>query len=463
MDLNAKKITVAGAGITGMAVARFLAGRGARVTLSDSSPTNRISSEARQLAQHGVALELGGHQTATFTRADLVVISPGVPHTIEPVRAARNDQVPVIGEIELAARFIKTPIIAVTGTNGKTTTTELIGRMLRVATIKAFVGGNIGRPLIEQAETPEAVDWIVAEISSFQLDTIDTFRPQVAVLLNITDDHLDRYDDLAAYTASKARVFENQTDTDIAILNGHDALVRQAARQAGCRKRWFNAGPGQPGARVLADKIAVHQPGTPDSAFDLTRTRLTGTHNHENAAAACLAALAAGAAPGAIQKALDNFEPLPHRVEYVATIDEVAFYNDSKATNVGAVRRAVASFDAPVILIMGGRDKEGRFAALTDVVQARVKRIIVLGEAQDAILDALQDACNGNTERAGDLPDAVARARMAAAPGDVVLLSPACASFDMFNSYGHRGDVFRQAVKAARAARRAPRENRCPL
>ncbi len=444
---------VVGLARSGMAVARFLKAHHAHVTVTDQAVENglgQLVSEARAL---GVELELGGHRATTFETADMIVISPGVPHTLAPLEAARQCAVPVIGEVELAARYIRIPIVAVTGTNGKTTTTELLGRMLAASGLKVFVGGNIGNPLIEIADRKADLDLIVAEISSFQLDTVEMFRPHVAVLLNISPDHLDRYAGIDAYAESKARVFLNQRPDDFAVCHGNDKLVQQQSQSIRARKLNFYSRPsasdpaGQ-GAIITPRQIAIHIPDLVQGRIDLSRTGLIGPHNLENIAAASLAALAAGGSLQGVQKALDAFQALAHRLEPVGSVRDVNFVNDSKATNVDAVMRALECFNRPVVLIMGGRNKGYDFASLYDQVKQRVKKLIVIGEAGDEILATLGQAPAQGSERALNMALAVQLAYGTAEAGETVLLSPACASFDMYGSYAERGDNFRQLVGA---------------
>jgi UDP-N-acetylmuramoylalanine--D-glutamate ligase len=453
MDVKGQHIVVVGLARSGLAVARFLQTHGARVTVTDQAAEAGLVPFVAQARQLGVDLELGGHREATFKDADLIVLSPGVPHTLSHFERARQTGIPVIGEIELAFRFIHTPIVAVTGTNGKTTTTELLGRMLASSGLRVFVGGNIGNPLIEIAERDAELDLIVAEISSFQLDTIETFRPHVAVLLNISADHLDRYPDLEAYAASKARVFMNQTEEDIVVCNGIDPLAYHTCQPARSRQFHFYASPPvnetpAPGALITPRQIAVCLPGQPQARIDLARCALAGPHNRENIAAASLAALTVGGSLEGIQKALNEFPALAHRLEPVGTVAGIHFVNDSKATNVDAVIRALECFDRPVVLIMGGRNKGYDFDPLQPHVRHKVKKLIVIGEAKMEILASLGQMPSQGAETASDMPKAVELAFAAAAPGETVLLSPACASFDMFGSYADRGDTFRRLVGA---------------
>ncbi len=374
MEIAGKHILVVGLGVSGVALVRFLTRRGALVTVTDMSPEAGLAGLLPEVRSLGARLEIGGHREDTFTQADLIVLSPGVPHDILPVQKAAALGVPVIGEIELAGRFIDTPIIAVTGTNGKTTTTSLVSAMLESSGLSVFTGGNIGSPLIGYADGPNKCDRVVAEISSFQLDTIFSFRPNVAVLLNIADDHLDRYADFGAYAQSKARIFENQTEADTAVLRGNDPVIASVTN--GLKSRCQTFLHEKDYAASEEKTVAVVRTISAESGFliqiycqnnitDVYRIplqRLPGRHNAENAAAAVLAALAAGGSREGIQAALNSFSLLPHRMELVRTLAGVDYINDSKATNVDAVVRAIESFERPVILILGGRDKGGDYA-----------------------------------------------------------------------------------------------------
>jgi UDP-N-acetylmuramoylalanine--D-glutamate ligase len=447
VELAGKNILVVGLGITGVAVARFLMNRGAAVTITDQASEEALTSYLPSIRNLGIRTEFGHHHLSTFKSADLIVLSPGVPHLIPPIKKANAKGVPVWGEIELASRFIPEPIIAITGTNGKTTTTALLGEMLEQSGFKVFVGGNIGNPLIDYVHKNEKADIVVVEVSSFQLDTIDTFRPRVGILLNISEDHLDRYPDLNAYAEAKGRLFANQQTDDIAILNGADRLVRKLSKKILSKKLFFNApSDKEEGARLASQKIVLNLTGSfpmPET-IDLASIKIWGNHNIENASAACLAALSCGGTLEGIQTALNHFNGLAHRLEYVATINGARYYNDSKATNVDAVTRALEAFANPIILIMGGHDKGGSFQKLRDRIAQNTKKLIVLGEAKDVIHAALGGITS--TSAASTMEDAVLQAYQTAVPGDVVLLSPACSSFDMYSNYQQRGESFYQAV-----------------
>lgn len=449
MDLKDKSIVVVGLGRSGVSVARFLTGRGALVTVTDNRTAEALQDVLPTLSALPVNRELGAHQDTTFENADLIVLSPGVPHTIGPVAKAAAKGVPVIGEIELAFRFLKTPIIAITGTNGKSTVTELLGEMLRGSGFNVLVGGNLGTPLIEFVDQQAGVDYIVAEISSFQLDTIERFRPRISVILNITDDHLERYADFEDYARSKARIFENQGIGDICVINAADPTVLALSKNLAATTFAFNC-------EAIIDNRAwvdghtlwFHTPDDGRQPVDASDIPLKGRHNLENAAAAGLATLAAGGTLAGVAHALKHFKGLRHRVEYVDTLNGVAFYDDSKATNVDAVVRALESFAGPVVLIMGGRDKGGSYDRLKPQMARCVKQLIVMGEAADLIAPVFADRVP--VARAANMREAVGMAAASAVHGDTVLLSPACSSFDMYASYARRGDDFIASIAQLR-------------
>ena len=430
MELYNKKITVAGLGKTGFATALFLQKKGAIVTVTDTAGEDRVRGKAADLKKIGVRVELGGHSAESFENADLIVLSPGIPETIVPLKKAALKCVPITGEIELASRFIKEPIIAVTGTNGKTTATALTGRMLKDSGLKVFVGGNIGNPLISYLDQKEKAQVVVVELSSFQLDTIDTFRPKVSVLLNITEDHLDRYKNFDAYARSKGRIFKNQTEEDFAVYNDSDPFVIKLTENIKAKKIPFSSDLKENHPVILQ--------------IDLSMVKLFGRHNLENIYAASLAATAAGGTPAGIQAAVNSFKGLSHRLEYIKTVGNVKYFDDSKATNPDAVKKALESFTQPVILIMGGRNKGYDFNMLAEPVKKHVKRLILLGEAKDEIKSALGGIIS--CEPVSSMDEAVFAAHRASISKDVVLLSPACSSFGMFTGYAQRGEVFQQIV-----------------
>jgi UDP-N-acetylmuramoylalanine--D-glutamate ligase len=447
MHLEGKHILIVGLARTGIAAARFLLGRGAVVRATDAAAEAGLGPAVRELREKGLRLDLGAHPLEAFAQAELIVLSPGVPHTLAPLAQARARGVAVISEIELASRFIAAPIVAISGTNGKTTVTELVGRMLEASGKGVFVGGNIGNPLIGCVDASPAPEVVVAEVSSFQLDTIATFRPAVGVLLNITADHLDRYPDLSAYAASKMRLFENQGPSDIAVLNGSDPVIAARAGTLRSRTLYYHTPDPQGGcAAVSGGVLTVRLPGATAVGFDLGRFGPRGPHNAENAAAAAIAALAAGASPAGVQRALDTFTGLPHRLEPVGTVAGVAYVNDSKATNIDAVARALECFEAPVVLIMGGRDKGGEFERLAPAVGRHAKALIVIGAAREKIRAALGRTVP--TRTADGMGPAVRLAASLAAPGETVLLAPGCASFDAYADYRARGEDFRRVVKS---------------
>ena len=444
-DLKNKRVLVVGLKRSGVALCRFLSEQNAEIMVTDMAGREDLSAHIDAIQHLDIELELGRHQDETFESADLILLSPGVPHTIGPVKKAMAKGVPVVGEMEFASWFIEAPIVAVTGTNGKTTTTELIGRMLKASGIKTFVGGNIGTPLIEYAGRKEQTDVVVAEVSSFQLDTIRFFRPRVGILLNITDDHLDRYDDFTAYVSSKGRIFMNQGPEDTAVLNAGDPVLATIVNQIKSRVLDFNQTNTQKkGAVILKNGIFIRFKEKEEIFLDCKEIALRGRHNMENIAASSLGALAAGGTVEGIVSTLKHFKGLAHRLEYVCDKNGVEFYDDSKATNVDAVKKAVETFDVPVVMIMGGRDKGGDFHLLENCLSQRVKKLIVIGEASQIISRAFAGLFP--IVPAADMVDAVNQAYEGTQSGEVVLLSPGCASFDMFDNYAMRGEAFKQAV-----------------
>ncbi len=465
IDVDNRRFVVVGLGLSGAAVCRFLLRRKARVFATDLSTDPVIEKTAEELRGLGADILLGSHSEEAFRSADCIVISPGVPHTLAPFEDARRRGIPVIGEIELAARYVSRPMLAITGTNGKTTVTTLIGNILRRSGQRVFVGGNIGNPLIDWIDRNEPVDWIVLEVSSFQLDTSETFRPDIGVLLNITEDHLDRYASMQEYAASKFRLFRNQRAEDWAVLNAGDAFIREGAATVPSRRLWYNGSEAgaEEGVRVtdsgilwripdelievLEERFGRRMQDPADRWFRVDRDDigLSGRHNVENVAASILACMVAGASEEAIREEIRSFTGLSHRMTSVAVIDGVTFVDDSKATNIDAVVRALESYERNVVIILGGRDKMSPFERLRDAVSAHVRHAVLIGEAAGAIEEALRDLVP--IHRASSMEEAVTIGFRLAHSGDVVLLSPACASFDMFTSYAHRGQVFCEAVR----------------
>jgi len=454
--INAGSAYVVGLGEygTGRAVADALVSMGLRVTAADVKPAGELGKQIAALPAQ-VSLELGDDAYRTLLNHDLVIISPGVPPDLPVLTQARERGIEVIGELELAYRITSAPFIAVTGTKGKTTTTALIGRLLQEAGRHALVGGNIGTPIIEHALCAEPDDLLVTEVSSFQLETTRDFRPHVAVLLNFWPDHLDRHPDLRAYWAAKRRIFARQDEDDWAVLNFDDPEVRPLADEVRAQVVPFSrVEPLGRGVYVDGDRIVAAPPVTPDWRViaPVAALRLRGRHNLENALAALAAAGAAGADLDAARRTLESFEGAPNRLEEVATVAGVTFINDSQATNPTAVERGLEAMGEPIVLIAGGRAKVPDFTDLGRAVAGRVRALIVIGEAGPAIAAAAQAAGLAEVDRAETLEQAVQAAFRIAHPGDVVLLSPACASFDMFRNMAHRGEVFRSAVAALAAA-----------
>ncbi len=449
MEISGKKILVVGLARTGVALACFLAERGARVTVTDMAPAAALEEPRRALRGLGIQEELGVSQPA-WQGYDLLLLSPGVPPELPWIGAARETGIPIWGELELAGHFFTRPLIAVSGTNGKTTTTTLVGELLRASGLRPLVGGNIGTPAVSLLEQQKDADFLVLEVSSFQLDTAPNLHPQAAALLNISPDHLDRYADLAAYTASKAGLFRNQGPVDLRVLNYDDPAVRPFGAGGGRVYCFSSTQHLKEGAWLENGAIRVRIPGKLDEIFPLKDIILAGSHNQENIMAALLLALDAGAGAAACRQELARFQGLRHRLQWVAEIRGVDFYDDSKGTNVGAVARSLTFFKQPVILIAGGRDKDSDFSLLSPLIRQRVKALVLLGETREL----LARTWNGLVPAylADDMQAAVTRAFELAAPGEVVLLSPACASFDMFKDYAQRGDTFQKHVEEIRHA-----------
>jgi UDP-N-acetylmuramoylalanine--D-glutamate ligase len=445
IELAGKQVLVVGLARTGIATALFCAERGARVTATEARPEREIPETAAKLRAAGVTLELGGHLAETFVQQDLIVPSPGVPSMMPALAAARAIGVPVWSEIELAWRFLHGRLLCITGSNGKTTTTSLIGHILETARLPVQVAGNIGTPLISRVDLSSDASFTVVEASSFQLESISAFRPDIAVLLNVTPDHLDRHGSIEAYGRAKARVFENQTEEDAAVINADDSVAPQYA-PAGPRVFYFSRVTRvASGCYLRGDEIVFRCDGTETVLLVRKDIGLRGSHNIENVLAAAAAARLAGAEPAAIAEGVRTFAGVEHRIEYVATISGVEYFNDSKATNVDATLKALDAFPGNVLVILGGKDKGSDYGILRQALRGHARMALLIGTAADKIEADLAGVIP--MERAETLARAVEMASRHARPGDVVLLAPACASFDQFENYEQRGRVFKQLVR----------------
>ncbi len=450
MDVNGKKVLIIGAGRSGIAASRFLAARGAVVALNDRKPFVDWPNEALRLKGEGVGLLTGDVPSWLLDQVELVVLSPGVPTKSIPARYADRAGAEVIGEIELAWRYLRGRVVGITGTNGKTTTTALVGKLLEEAGIPVQVGGNIGTPLISLVESSREDGWTVVELSSYQLETIKEFRPTVALVLNLMPDHMDRYDSLADYGAAKHRIFRNQTTGDAAILNADDEIVASWAKGLSAHVVMFSIERELEEGLFLRNGRELVARTFAGERVLLTRDemQLKGLHNVQNVLAALAAGLACGASPDSMRETVRRFTPVEHRLERVAEVEGVTYYNDSKATNVDAAAKALeALVDEPgrIVLILGGRGKNAPYAPLAPLVREKVGKLVLIGEDADRIEEELKNYAP--TVRATDMADAVRLAHAAARRGDIVLLAPACASFDMFTGFEHRGRVFKEAVR----------------
>jgi UDP-N-acetylmuramoylalanine--D-glutamate ligase len=449
VDLQNKRVLVVGLGKSGVASALFLKSRGARVTVSDSKPEAELRNEILLLLDHGITVETGGHGDRTFRGQDLIVVSPGVPFDAPQLEQARALGEPVIGEVELAAQFLPGPIVAITGANGKTTTTTLAGEIIAAGKFHTLVGGNIGTPAISFADQANANTWTVLEVSSFQLETIVSFRPRIAVVLNITPDHLDRHKTFANYVDAKARIFKNQQPDDFAVLNADDPTTSGLANRTKAQLFWFSRKKEvEKGAFVRGGQILFRDGKSEREIMPLAEIPLKGAHNLENVLAGVSIGMLAGCQPAQIRDAVRNFKAVEHRLEFVAKVAGVDYYNDSKATNVDATIKALESFPANIHLILGGKDKGSDYSVLNDLLRERVKRVYTIGAAAPKIESQIAGA---EVIPSQTLENAIRRARESAAAGDVVLLAPACASFDQFENYEHRGRVFKELVHSLAA------------
>jgi UDP-N-acetylmuramoylalanine--D-glutamate ligase len=454
MELKNKRALVVGLGRSGVASAFFLQEHGAKVTVSDSKSETQLHHEIAALLDRGVSIETGRHGERTFRDQDLIVVSPGVPYDHPQIQQARALGIPVIGEVELAFRFLQGRVIAITGSNGKTTTTTLVGEILAKSGKKTLVGGNIGTPVISLVSQSMPESLVVLEISSFQLETTEQFRPWIAAILNITPDHLDRHHTFQAYVDAKARIFENQRPRgagenqqadDFAVLNADDPTCAALESKVKSSLCWFSRKRAADcGAHLAGEQIVFRQDDREQKVLGRQDIQLKGAHNLENVLAAVTISMLAGCAPEQIRKAVSAFRAVEHRLELVATVNGVAFYNDSKATNVDATVKALESFPGKIHIILGGKDKGSDYTVLNPLLRERTIGAYLIGAAAEKIGSQIQ----GSTSlvRSGTLERAVRQAFESAGPGDIVLLAPACASFDQFENYEHRGRVFKELV-----------------
>ncbi|WP_353073919.1 UDP-N-acetylmuramoyl-L-alanine--D-glutamate ligase [Tunturiibacter gelidiferens] len=447
MDLKNKRVLVVGLGKSGLSAAMFLRGLGARVTVSDTRSAVALAQEIPALLEAGIMVESGGHGLLTFRRQDLIVVSPGVPMDTPEVKQVVAFGLTVIGELELASRYLQGQVVAITGSNGKTTTTTLVGKILSDAGLPTQVGGNIGLPVIDLVakSTPETVN--VLEVSSFQLETIEEFHPRIAVILNITPDHLDRHGSFEKYVAAKERIFERQGAGDALVLNGDDRVTQMCAARAKSEVFWFSGTKAVRRGAFVRDGVIVwveKEGGVTEPVMPVSEVHLKGAHNIENVLAAVCVARLAKVSAESIRASVATFTAVEHRLEMVRKLNGVEFYNDSKATNVDATMKAVASFSKGIHLILGGKDKDSDYGLMAELLKERVKAVYTIGSAAEKVEHQLHGVVK--MVAAGTLEIAVAEAAKAAVAGDVVLLSPACSSFDQFENYEHRGRVFRQLV-----------------
>jgi UDP-N-acetylmuramoylalanine--D-glutamate ligase len=444
--LPGKRVVIVGMGQTGMAAAEFLTRQGAAVTVSEIKTEGELGNSPRQLRSWGVEVEMGGHSPETLVGGEMIVLSPGVDPTIPPLVRARAQGIPVVSEVELASWYLDPPMIAVTGTNGKSTTTALIGHILSGWGKRVFVGGNIGTPLTEYLLRGHEADYVVAEVSSFQLEGTASFNPWIALLLNLGEDHLDRHPTPSAYAATKARIFRNQGSKEWAIVNTDDPVVRSLTPRI--KAHLFPFGRTRNGEQGVwlegRETVVCHGPWS-EERFSLEHAKLRGMHNYENIMAAIGTAVICGAPRHVIQESVDAFAGLEHRLEWVGAWNGVSVYNDSKATNVASAWRALTSLDEPIILLAGGRDKGGDYSLLKDPLAERVRALILMGEAKEKMYHAFQDLLPCHL--VARMEEGVRLAWGMARPGDTILLSPACSSYDMFADYRERGRTFKEIVR----------------
>jgi len=438
-------VLVVGLARTGVATALFCSGHDAIVTATETRGENDLGDAPAKLREAGVTLELGGHQEKTYLAQDLIIPSPGVPADDAFLVTARSKGVTIWSEVELAYRFLEGKLIGITGSNGKTTTTTLVHHILRSAGMEAFLAGNVGTPLISFVEETRAGTVAVVELSSFQLELVDTFRPDIGVFLNLTPDHLDRHKTMEAYGGAKSRLFANQTELDAAVLNADDApTVRYKPKKP--QVFWFSRKERvAQGACVSGDEIVIVHDGKEEIVMKCAEIPLVGAHNLENVLAAVTAARLAGVDAATIAKAVRSFEGVEHRLEFVAEIRGVLYYNDSKATNVDATLKALDAFPGRILIILGGKDKGSDYTVLQKPLREKAILALLIGAAADKIEKQITGSVA--IERAATIECAVEIASHAAQPGDIVVLAPACASFDQFENYEHHGRVFKELVR----------------
>lgn len=448
MGLAGRRVLVVGAGVSGVAAADFLLRRGARVTVTDRRTVEELGERAADLSRWGARLAMGGHPARLFDQAELIILSPGVDPQLGPLAAARARGVEIASEVELAIRHLRSPLVAITGTNGKSTTTTFTGQLLRGSGKRAFVGGNLGVPLVQAVDGDH--DVVVAELSSFQLEAAPSLRPHVSILLNITEDHLDRYPSFEDYARTKGAILTQQRPSGVAIVNADDPRTVALAEGSPAEVWTFSrSGPVERGAWLEGDRIHYGHSGAWRS-LDLSEFTPRGVHNRENLMAAALAAQVMGVCPDQMQRGVGGLEGLSHRMEWVDEQGGVRWYNDSKATNVASVIASISGLGEPLVVLLGGKDKGGSYAPLARLMAEKGSQAVVFGQAAPQIAAALHGKVP--YDRAQTLAEAVELAAQRAAPGSSVVLSPACSSYDQFTDYRERGVTFRQLVRARRAS-----------
>ncbi|ADL07712.1 UDP-N-acetylmuramoyl-L-alanine--D-glutamate ligase [Thermosediminibacter oceani] len=452
MELRGKKVLIVGLARSGVAAAIELSGMGAKVTANDIKTKEQMEETVEKLSSKGIELVLGGHPLKLLDDTDLIVVSPGVPSDIPLLKEARERNIPVVSELEVGYWFTKAPIIAITGTNGKTTTTTLIGEILKNDGKNISVAGNIGTPLIQEADKNGSKDYIVVEVSSFQLENIVRFKPKISVILNITEDHLNRHKTFENYIEAKARILENQDEEDFTVLNYDDPIVASLEKRARSKIVFFSRKQElQEGVYVKNDVIVIRENGNIYPILKAKELGIKGSHNLENALAAVAVAWITKANLNNLAETLKDFHGVEHRLEYVDTIDGVKFINDSKGTNPDAAQKALEAVDGPIILIAGGYDKKVDFRPFVRSFFGKVKKVVLIGATADQIERTAREEGFFEVEKAASMREAVEIAKRSAEPGDTVLLSPACASWDMFSNFEERGRVFKEAVRSLKA------------